>query len=501
MLSNIPESVLKQLWKISPASLAVHLTKNNRIPWVAAPHLSLLSGKITDLVAGRCPRLIVTMPPRHGKSEMVSHWTPVWLLENWPHKRVILASYEADFAASWGRKVRDSINAYQDELTLRLDPNTQAVSTWLTIGGGGMSTAGVGGPITGKGADLLVIDDALKNSQEANSYTIREKLWEWYQSTARTRLEPGGGMIVMFTRWHEDDLVGRLIHQMSQGGEHWEVFNFPAIAEDHDLLGRKPGQALWPARYDEKALMALKSSMSPKVWNALYQQSPSGDDDIGNVYHTFSTANVAKGEISFDPRLPLVWTLDFNVDPMTSVIAQYIPGITLQNSLVNVLDEIYLPNSNTYKMVHEFAGRVSRLTGGRQIVVEIFGDASGKQRKSSGDKTDWEIIKANLALYPFIIPQYRYKSKNPGVKERVNATVTMLCAADGTRRMLIDPKCVELIADFRKISWDIDNDGNPTGQMNKSDMKRTHVSDALGYFMESKFGLKTQAGGRPGFMQ
>lgn len=491
--------MLSQLWRVAPAPFAAHLSRNDKVPWVPAPHLQLLSRKLVDMVAGRSKRLIVTMPPRHGKSEIVSKWTPAWFLENWPWKRVILASYEADFAASWGRKVRGVLIEHSDELTVKLDMQTAAASHWLTHMGGGMSTAGVGGPITGKGADLLVIDDAIKNSQEANSYTIREKLWEWWQTTARTRLEPGGGIVVMFTRWHEDDLVGRLIDQMKIGGESWEVINFPAIAEEHDVLGRKPGDALWPMRYPIEELLKIKASLGIKAWNALYQQTPSGDDDIGNVYYTFSMENVKPA--IFDPRLPLVWSMDFNVDPMTSVIGQYVKGLRPDQDSAWIMDELYMPNSNTFKMTEEFAQRMFKLTGGRQHVVEIYGDASGRQRKSSAEKTDWEIVKACIARYPWIIPQYKYKKANPSVRDRVNATVMMLQAADGVRRLMIDPKCEELIKDYRKIHWDVDSDGNPTGQMDKSDSKRTHVSDAAGYWLEHQFKPRPMMGAKAGIMQ
>lgn len=501
---NLPQEVLENLWRVSPAALATHLSRNEHVPWYAPRHLELLSQKVVEVVAGRLPRLIVTMPPRHGKSEMISHWVPVWFLENWPWKRVILGSYEADFAASWGRKARDTIKKYNEEgskqLRVRLDPNTQATSHWLTTERGGMVTAGAGGPMTGKGADMLIIDDPIKNWAEAASYTIRENLWNWYRSTARTRIEPGGGAIVAMTRWHQDDLVGRLIRSMEEdGGERWEVFNFPAIAEDHDLLGRKPGGALWPKRYDEKEMLTIKSSVGPKIWNSMYQQNPGADDEMGNVYYCFEWENVK--EMDYDPRRPLIWAMDFNVDPMTSVIAQDYPGFRSDLTTAFVLEELYMPNSNTQKMCHEFATRVFNMTGGHSTVVEIYGDASGKQRAASGDKSSWEIIKQTLQVYPFIIPQFKYKKANPTVKERVNTVNASLKSADGTRRLFINPKCQELITDFKKISWDIDNDGNPTGHMDKSDSKRTHISDALGYYVWERFRMRASAGGKAGLMQ
>ena len=138
-----------------------------------------------------------------------------------------------------------------------------------------MVTAGVGGPITGKGADILIIDDPVKNAEEANSQTYRDKTWEWYQSTAYTRLEPKGAIILIMTRWHEDDLAGRLLKHMQNGtGEKWEVINLPAIAEENDLLGRKPGEPLWPERYDLKELNRIKDTTGSYWWSALYQQRP-----------------------------------------------------------------------------------------------------------------------------------------------------------------------------------------------------------------------------------
>ncbi len=138
-----------------------------------------------------------------------------------------------------------------------------------------MVTAGVGGPITGKGANLLIVDDPVKNQEEAFSETYREKAWEWWRSTAYTRLEPAGAAILVMTRWHKDDLAGRIIKEMENGGEKWEVICLPAIAtEDNDPVGRFQGEALWPTRYNLEALAQIKQAIGSRVWNALYQQNP-----------------------------------------------------------------------------------------------------------------------------------------------------------------------------------------------------------------------------------
>jgi predicted phage terminase large subunit-like protein len=242
-----------------------------------APHLRVLSLAVAKALAGLGPnRLIVQMPPRHGKSELISYWTPLWFLDRWPARRVMLAAYEAEFAATWGRRVRDSVPDLRAESKIRFQvaPEASARSMWLTDQGGMMITAGVGGPVTGKGGDLVIVDDPVKNAQEALSPLVRERTWDWWRSTMRTRIEPGGVAIVVMTRWHPEDLAGKLIIDSNAGGEHWHVISFPAISEGFDELGRAPGDALWPARYNVEALKLLERSLGPLWWAALFQQRP-----------------------------------------------------------------------------------------------------------------------------------------------------------------------------------------------------------------------------------
>lgn len=232
-----------------------------------------MDDKLRDVAAGRVKRLLVTMPPRHGKSELISKYFPAWYVATSPEKRVILASYEADFAASWGRKSRDILSEYGKEIfNIRVKDDSSAARRWdISRHAGGMNTAGVGGPITGKGADVLIIDDPIKNAEDANSFLKRDKIWEWYLSTAFTRLEPGGAVVLVMTRWHEDDLAGRLLLQER---DKWEVIAFPAIAETNDVLGRSEGAALWPERYDIPQLNDIKETISAYYWAAMYQQRP-----------------------------------------------------------------------------------------------------------------------------------------------------------------------------------------------------------------------------------
>jgi predicted phage terminase large subunit-like protein len=238
--------------------------------------LRLLNRKLGDVARGRIRHLLIAMPPRHGKSEFTSRYFPAWYLGTFPDRHVILASYQAEFAASWGRKVRDVLIEHGPSLfgvTVRRD--VASAEHWEVAGSaGGMDTAGVGGALTGKGADLLVIDDPIKNAEQANSPTYRDKAWDWYVSTAYTRLQPGGAVVLIQTRWHEDDLAGRILAESRAGGEPWDVVELPALAEEGDALGRAPGAALWPERFSAQALERIRRTLGTYWFTALYQQRP-----------------------------------------------------------------------------------------------------------------------------------------------------------------------------------------------------------------------------------
>lgn len=225
---------------------------------------------------GDIPRLIITMPPRHGKSEVSSKKFPAWFLGRNPEKEIIISSYGADLAYDFSRLARETFREWAPDLFgVELAKESGAVGRWGISGHrGGLTAAGVGGPITGRGAHVAIIDDPFKNDEEANSTTYREKVWNWYLSTLRTRLAPNGAIVLIQTRWHEDDLAGRLIKEMGNGGEEWEVLNLPALAEENDPLGRTLEEALWPERFDEKALKTIKKALGTYWWSALYQQNP-----------------------------------------------------------------------------------------------------------------------------------------------------------------------------------------------------------------------------------
>jgi hypothetical protein len=263
-------------------------------------HHEVIAEKLELIAAGELKRLIITMPPRHGKSELASIHFPAWYIGKYPDKEIIAASYSADLSGDFGRKVR---NMFQDDEKwqnifpdVSLAQDSKSASKWNIKGRKGAYLAvGVGGAATGKGADCLIIDDPFKNRQEAESPIIRQSVWEWYTSTARTRLGPDGAIIVVITRWHDSDLVGMLQMQEQEQSRHqWEVINFPAIAEKdeeiryHKLVFgldgklqrqpisffRKKGTALWPSRFSLENLLETKKDISPYDWSSLYQQNP-----------------------------------------------------------------------------------------------------------------------------------------------------------------------------------------------------------------------------------
>lgn len=449
-------------------------------------------------------------------SFLVSKWAPVWFLENFPHKNVINCGYGANFASEWGRLVRNTVNRYQDQLSFRLSEDSKAANKWNTTAGGGMRTAGVGGDITGKGADFLILDDLLKNAEEASSFTIREKIWAWWTSTARTRVEPKGCVFIVLTRWHEDDIAGRILSNEFTSGDDFQLLNLPAIYDEHaarvgpDPLGRKLGQALWPARYDEEALAKLQLSVGVDDWTSLYQQRPARTSGKGNVYDSYSdTENVAR--LDRDPAMPLCWALDFNRDPMCSVVGQYREEITMRTRLTNeklisfeVLQEMALPDCGTLDACHEFVNRTRKyvnMARGKRVPLEIYGDVSGNQRSTNGDQTDWQIVKAFFVRYPEFSVTYHIALDNPAVKARTNAVNTALKTQDGYRHLFIDLGCTELRKDMREVKWKRDAGGNTMGVIDKSDRKRTHSSDALGYVIFRKFGMRPVAGEQDGLMR
>lgn len=254
----------------SPGALAAVLTHHKEMQ---ARHLDIIDRIYQRIAAGERIRAMVTMPPRAGKSRRTSRWGPTWYLRRQPDHRFMLASYAAHLADDHGRWIRNTITEHAPTIGINLKYGSQAANRFDIDGHeGGMVTAGVGGPLTGRGAHVACVDDPFKGSEDAGSPTQRERVWDWWQSVLLTRLEPQGSVLLVNTRWDDDDLSGRLLKEEP---EDWIVIDLPALAlTEDDPLGRKPGEALWPERYNEDDYARIRKSVGERVWWALYQQQP-----------------------------------------------------------------------------------------------------------------------------------------------------------------------------------------------------------------------------------
>lgn len=252
-------------------------------------HVERLIDVLQRVADGTLKRLMISMPPRHGKSEIASRLFTAYYLYRHPHQFVGVASYGASLAYTLSRSARENYRASGSELA------TEGVEMWETVEGGGLWAAGVGGPITGKGAYLLLVDDPVKNAEEAASPTFREKQKEWWRSTFYTRQEPDAAIVVIQTRWHEDDLSGWLLAQEVDADsepEHWHIMCMPAMAEPLPPFPasctvepdeRAVGEPLCPERYPLPKLERIKANVGDEVWGSLYQQRPrSAEGDIFN---------------------------------------------------------------------------------------------------------------------------------------------------------------------------------------------------------------------------
>lgn len=221
---------------------------------------------------------MVFMPPGSAKSHYANvNFVPWWLGRN-PSGNIITASYGQELADKWGRRSRAIVagDEFRRVFGFGLDPGSQAANRWATDRGGEYVAVGVGGPVTGNRADLAVIDDPVKGREEADSETVRARTKDWYKDDLWTRLKPGAGIVLIMTRWHEDDLAGWLLDEATRGGEAWDVLSLPWEAESNDPLGRALGERLWPEWFTED--MEREAKRDARRWSALYQQRPTPEE-------------------------------------------------------------------------------------------------------------------------------------------------------------------------------------------------------------------------------
>jgi len=268
---------------IGPAEMAKRLTSGHevysRAPYQIPPHIELLQSAALSALnsnkqSNEPKNLIVSMPPRHGKSEYISYYLPIWFAARHPGSRIILVGYSMEFTSGFGKRIQDFFRDFGEQLGgLEIRKGRNSSTDILLTNGSNILCVGAGGALTGRGADLLIIDDPIKSSDQAISQKYRDKLDDWFRSTAYTRIEPGGSCIIVMTRWHTDDLVGRIISSKERSA-YFKQISLPALAEENDPLGRAVGQPLWPDRYSLAKIEEFQKLNGSAWFSSLYQQRP-----------------------------------------------------------------------------------------------------------------------------------------------------------------------------------------------------------------------------------
>lgn len=455
--------------------------------WRAYPYLRTLSCVIAEgLLAGTPLRIVVNAPPRHGKSEFCSFWLPLWFLDHHPTGRVILVAYDDTVARDFGRRLR---NAAQDhpQCNVTLSEDSTAAGRWHTSEGGQLIATGVGGPITGRGADLLLVDDPYKNWQDAASPTVRRHVEEWFRSTALSRLEPGGSALLIGSRWHERDLSAALL---AKPGE-WRAFSFPALAEADDPLGRAVGEPLVPERYGREALEKIKTDVGRRPWEALFQQRPAYDLEPGErVYANFADANL-DASITLASARPLHVSVDFNSRPhMHLEIGQYDQRL----DIFTCSDELASPQLRNAQLAgRALAAWVLKNGGWRWPELCLFGDATGRALNVETSDAAWDVL---IAAFRTLLPAVRVRvlvpRANPRISERILAFNEALEDVRGLRRYLVHPRCTRLIEDLKRVRW------SEAASIDKTDTDLSHASDAEGYrvwFLRAPSAFLSEPGG------
>lgn len=288
-IADLPDHLIDVYRKMaSPAHIAQYVTRDMppETQWKPYAHLMVINRKLVEAATAPEQRFLnLAVSVRMGKSELISRYLPVWYLGLFPDRQVIIVSYNEAKAAEWGEFTRNVMQEFGNELFgITVDKGSASKTDWKIAGRrGGLRAVGVGGGLTGIGGDLICIDDPLKNREEADSPANQRNIWSWYGSTLRTRLMPGGTMIMAMARWNVSDLTGMIEKMAGLGGDDWEFVNMPALAEApkgagptwRDELGRAEGEALWPEVWPVKLLEQIRASIGPSDWNSLYQQHPS----------------------------------------------------------------------------------------------------------------------------------------------------------------------------------------------------------------------------------
>lgn len=443
-------------------------------------HIKQIAALLEKVERGEIKNLMINMPPRHGKSFLATELFPSWYLGRNPNKNVILASYSQSLADDFGRKVRNRIDSphYQEIFPeVRLAQDSKAASRFSTVQGGMYYSVGAGGALTGRGADIILIDDLIKNAEEARSVTFQKRHIDWYQTTLRTRLHPNGAIILVMTRWSDKDLASWILDNDKNG--EWTVLSLPAISEDET--------ALWPERYPIEELHRLQNEMGTKNFNALYQQKPSPDE--GNI--------IKRDWLKFYEKMPekmdnIVITVDttFTNKPTSDYCAICVLGRNRKSQRLYLLDfarrrmsyieaynaiiEMYHKYNGSTIVIEESGNGYSLIETLQRVIPRVVGynPRGSKESRISSMAPSFEAgqilfpsPKINSAINDCVEELVSYPdSRNDDFSDALAMAVNRLHTT--RREMLFD----ELIENY-------DENFNLKGTSQKQDIKRMIWSD------------------------
>jgi len=475
-------------------------------------HELLANDYLQPFAEGKIKKLMVTMPPQHGKSQLTSRHLPAYILGLNPKTRIVGCSYGADIASGFNRDVQRIID--DDDYRL-IFPNTllnskNAVSNnkgsflrnadmFETVGyKGAYKSVGVGGPLTSFTADVLIIDDPVKDSVEAQSFTDQQRKWEWYISVALTRLHNNSQQLITMTRWDKNDLCGKILELMPEG---WEVLHLEALKQNiyHPKDTRQQGEALWESWHSKEKILSIGRA-DPRTFDALYQGDPKPNKTTQYITSFNYAINVK--QVYQKKHLPLHYTVDFNTSP-------YMTGLVIQLEFIEdgfwnghkdywdltVIDKFALqsPNNDAQSLGRFFESQYPEIETNGYFQ---YGDASGNS--NTGISSDIDTIKTktlfsdllsglnestrNLVVQRIPKQNPQYRSIGAGMLGRRVFVNKIVLGAEFPVRITIDPKCKELIEDFESCTADAN--GKLAKPKNKHGVeKHGHMIQAFEYFV------------------
>ena len=488
----------------------IEFVKATKKDYLVNFHHEILADYLQRFAKGDIKKLMVFMPPQHGKSELTSRRLPAYLLGLNPKYKIVGCSYSSDLATQFNRDVQRIIdhetyyNIFPETKINSKNVKTSAQGGYLrnadifeTINNRGFyKSVGVGGSLTGTAVDIAIIDDPVKDAVEAQSATDQQRKWDWYTNVLLTRLHNDSRQLLTMTRWNKNDLAGKILDIMPEG---WEVLRLEAIKQNvhHPKDPRPLGAALWESRHSKEKIMSIAKS-SPQTFNALYQGDPKPNKST--VYATGFNYSMNVKECKFNPALPLHFTVDFNTSPyMSGLVIQieYIQSLWKGHGeywQLNVIDKLALqaPNNDAKSLGRFFEAKYHEYI---KDGFFLYGDASGKNNtgiSSNGDtiktKTLFSDLLSGLNKYTAYnvierIPKQNPKYRSIG-KNMLGRRVFLNECLQGSKpiRIHINPECSELIADLEECTQDAN--GKLAKPKSKNGVElRGHMLQAFEYFL------------------